>query len=236
MSYAFLLIHGKNDGPNAPGTALWTLIKFLKDREIETVFNEYSWSHGLRYSGTVKDAIEEIHEHYLELQEKHDTVHILGHSLGANILLQYIKKYKQPNGSVILVNPAHNTGDKHFIRKCIDSINQAYKMVKQGRTLERYPFVDVNKGQTEIVECLPIPYLDMMSCYGLNNMYLLDRKDFDDQPLLVLSSKGDATQVLIDELWEEIGRNENSRLVKVNSDKHKITYEHLWTLTGILSI
>jgi len=227
MSRAFLLLHGKGDGPTNPDSFMMPVKKFLDNNDYgKTFFEEYSWGWNRRYDDTIENSLEDIYNDLKFLRKNYEKVYCIGHSLGANILLQFAKKYNQPEG-IVIINPAGNVGNLAFLNYCSSSIKKAQELIANGQTDEEHIFSDINMGTEEKIKCKPIPYLDMIYYKGPNNMYLLKAEDYVEQPILLLSSTEDSTQRSFWKVWDEVGINKNSKRINIETESHAVEIEHL---------
>lgn len=166
----FLLVHGKQSGPELESCALNMVYEFLSEQGYPVDYVSYSWSRDRQYDVTSYQSAEEMHQGINRLKEQGATrIHVLGHSLGGNMALYYSTLDYQDYDSLIVLCPAHNLHNFRFQSLVDWSAEKATKLIEEGNDSPAQ-FLEFHMGRAVIVDMVPSIYKSFFDKTGPCNM------------------------------------------------------------------
>jgi esterase/lipase len=190
----FLLLHGKGSGPHYPDCAITPVQQQLAADGLLVDYVENSWALGKLYKQPFEHSIIEIHQGIDRLVKQGATkIHIVGHSLGANIAFFYATQFSNFK-SIVALAPAHNTHMSKYNHWSLWSRRKAQDLVTAG-TDELADFVDVAMTEVYITQALPSAYLSYQDPGGNTVMTRNVRRFVQPVNLFVATGSNDMTQV-----------------------------------------
>lgn len=219
MSNGFLLLHGKGSGPEYPACAMNPLyIKMVEDGLlIDYVSN--SWGLGKLYRYPFENCIPEIHQGIDRLVKKGATrIHIIGHSLGANVALFYATRFSNFK-SIVALAPAHNTHLPKFNHWSLWSRNKARALIDSGND-SISDFIDVAMTEVYITQGNPSSYFSYLNPEGNTVMTRNVRKFLEPVNLFIGSGSDDMTQVNAQALLFDPARKTPASQFLQTADNH----------------
>lgn len=146
-------------------------------------YSDYPWSRARVYEKTLEDSMSEIDSAVERVTAKGATrIHIIGHSLGANVLMYYAT-LRHNYTSIILLCPSHNTHYDKFQNLSEWSVEQAKKHLANG-TVDPQPYIDFQLGKAFVNFVAPASYLSFFNKDGNCNMVTNGAKLPTDKPVL----------------------------------------------------
>lgn len=216
MSDGFLLLHGKGSGPNDPTCSTAVLYqRMLKDGAlVDYVAN--SWALGKLYQYPFEQCISDVQQGIDRLVTRGATrIHIVGHSLGANIALYYATQYTNFK-SIVALAPAHNTHLAKFNQWSLWSRNKAQSLINQGDDTQA-DFVDVAMMEVYITSGRPSSYLSFQNPNGNTVMTRNVRRFLRPINLFMATGSNDVTQVEVASMiYNPAKKTDASRLLSTN--------------------
>lgn len=214
----FLLLHGKGSGPDYPACAMTPLYKQMVAEELVVDYVSHSWALGKLYQTPFEQCIPDIHHGIARLVRNGATrIHIVGHSLGANIALFYATRYTNFK-SIVCLAPAHSTHIAKFNQWSLWSRNKAQALLDSGND-EIADFVDVAAAEAFIIQGRPSAYLSYLNPAGNTVMTRNVRKFVQPINLFIGSGTGDVTQVNVKSLlYDPAGKTEASQFLQTADD------------------
>jgi pimeloyl-ACP methyl ester carboxylesterase len=195
----FLLLHGKGSGPSYPACAMIPLHKQMVSDGLLVDHVSHSWGLGKLYTQPFEDSIADIHQGIGRLIRQGATrIHIVGHSLGANIALFYATQYTN-FASIVALAPAHNTHLAKFNHWSLWSRNKAQSLLDNGND-DVADFIDVAMAEVFITQGIPSAYLSYLNPEGNSVMTRNVRRFVEPVNLFIASGSNDPTQVDVDRL------------------------------------
>lgn len=215
----FLLLHGKGSGPEYSACAMNEVAK-LMERDGKTFdYIAQSWSINRVFKTPFEDTIDDVKAGVERLLAQGVTrLHIVGHSIGANIALFYATKYTNFT-SMVLLAPAHNTHLEKFNQWSLWSRRKAHDLVMAGND-ELADFIDTNMLETYIISCKPSAYFSYLNPRGDSVMTKNVRLIKEPINVFVASGTADFTQVEVERLiYDPIPKKPTSKFLQ-NNDGH----------------
>lgn len=216
MSDGFLLLHGKGSGPNYPTCSTTAVYhKMIADGDMaDHVAN--SWALGKLYQYPFEQCITDVQHGIDRLVARGATrIHIVGHSLGANIALYYATQYTNFK-SIVALAPAHNTHLSKFNQWSLWSRNKAQALINQGDDAMA-DFVDVAMAEVYITQGKPSAYLSFLNPAGNTVMTRNVRKLLKPVNLFVATGSNDLTQVEVESMiYNPAAKTPASQLLHTN--------------------
>jgi pimeloyl-ACP methyl ester carboxylesterase len=207
-----VMLHGKQGVPeqleayDGPLGAL----DYLSERP------EMCWSRRRIYDQPYPECLREIDTSIEHLKSRGATAFaIIGMSLGGNAVLAYGARHQGLRGIVTLApaHPAEILAQRSDIGK---SIEQAHRMIADGRGDTKTTFAEINTGKTFTVTTTPKIYL---SFHGANSIAVMPGNAAKlTAPLLYVAGTQDVSQRGPDYIFNKVPKNELSRYVLVPAD------------------
>lgn len=195
----FLLLHGKGSGPNYPACAMIPLYNQMVADGLLVDYVSHSWGQGKLYTQPFEHCIPDIHQGIGRLVRQGATrIHIVGHSLGANVAFFYATQYTN-FASIVSLAPAHNTHLAKFNHWSLWSRNKAKSLIDSG-TDAPADFIDVAMTEVYITQGVPSAYLSYLNPEGNTVMTRNVRRFIQPANLFIASGSNDPTQIDVDRL------------------------------------
>lgn len=214
----FLLLHGKGSGPSYPACAMTPLYnQMVADGHlVDYVAN--SWELKKLYTQPFEHCIPDIHQGIARLVRQGATrIHIVGHSLGANIALFYATQFTNFK-SIVALAPAHNTHSDKFNYWSLWSRNKAKSLLANGVD-EMSDFIDVAIGEVYITQGKPSAYLSYLDPAGNTVMTRNVRRFIQPVNLFIGSGTADVTQIKVESiLFNPAGKTPASYFLETADD------------------
>jgi pimeloyl-ACP methyl ester carboxylesterase len=231
MKDGYLLLHGKGAGPEYPGCAMTPVAERMQAEGKLYDHRANSWALGSVFYKPYESCLEEIAAGIQRLTKRGATrIHLVGHSIGANMLFYYATKFSNFK-SIVSLSPAHNTHLEKFNQWSLWSRRKAEALLAEGRD-EPDNFIDTSMMETYIIKCLPSAYLSYLSPQGNSVMTKNVRRISQPINLFLASGTNDFTQVEVERLlYSPAPKLPSSQLLQT-ADGHILittnTYEK-WT-------
>jgi pimeloyl-ACP methyl ester carboxylesterase len=194
MSNGFLLLHGKGSGPYYPDCAITPIKQRLEASGHLVDYVENSWALGKLYQQPFENSIDEVDQGIARLVRQGATrIHIVGHSLGANVAFFYATQFSNFT-SIVALAPAHNTHMTKFNQWSLWSRNKAQALISAGND-DPADFVDVAMTEVYITQARPSAYFSYLNPAGNTVMTRNVRKFAQPVNLFVATGSKDLTQV-----------------------------------------
>jgi pimeloyl-ACP methyl ester carboxylesterase len=191
----YMLMHGKNSGPRFPACSLIPVHAEMQKQGYLVDFAEHPCALNRVFKTTYESNIESVRAGVERLKAQGATrIHLVGHSIGANLALYYATLYNN-FASLVLLAPAHNTHFAKFIQWSNWSREKARKLVEEGRGNELNDFVDINMTDAYIVQGTAVGYLSYYDPQGNSVMPKNARKILQPVNVYVGSGSADTTQM-----------------------------------------
>lgn len=215
----YLLLHGKGAGPEYPACAMNEVAKIMEKDGKTFDYIAHSWAINRVFKTPFEDSIEDVKAGIKRLQDRGVTrLHIVGHSIGANIALFYATRAVNFT-SLVLLAPAHNTHLEKFNQWSLWSRRKAHDLVMAGND-ELADFIDTNMLETYIISCKPSAYFSYLNPRGDSVMTKNVRLIKEPINVFVASGTADFTQVEVGRLiYDPILKKPSSKFLQ-NGDGH----------------
>lgn len=214
----FLLLHGKGSGPRYPACAMTPLYNQMIADGLVVDYAENSWALGKLYQQPFEHSIPEIHQGIDRLAKRGATrIHIVGHSIGANIALFYATQFTNFK-SIVCLAPAHNTHLAKFNQWSLWSRNKAQALLDNNND-EVADFIDVAMAEVYITQGRPSAYLSYLNPAGNSVMTRNVQKITQPINLFIGTGTEDVTQVNVKSmLYEPAGKTQASQFLQTADD------------------
>lgn len=219
MSDGFLLLHGKGAGPNYPACAMIPLHKQMVANGVLADYVANSWSLGRLYQQPFEDSIADVHQGIDRLVKRGATrIHIVGHSLGANVALFYATQFSNFK-SIVCLAPAHNTHLAKFNQWSLWSRNKARALIESNNDTVA-DFIDVAMAEVYITQGIPSAYFSYLNPEGATVMTRNVRRFAQPVNLFVATGSADPTQVEVEKLIYNPAKKTQASQLLQNNDGH----------------
>lgn len=230
MSDGFLLLHGKGSGPDYPACAMTPLYEQMVADGLTVDYVANSWALGKLYQYPFEHSIPYVHQGIDRLVKKGATrIHIVGHSLGANIAFFYATQFTNFK-SIVALAPAHNTHLPKFNHWSLWSRNKAQALIDSGNDTIS-DFVDVAMAEVYITQGIPSAYFSYLNPEGNTVMTRNVRKFAQPVNLFIGSGTEDVTQVNVKALLFDPARKTPASQFYQSNNNHistVINSYHIW--------
>lgn len=219
---AFILVHGKGTGPSAPQCALTALYNKLQLESYIVDYVDYPWSWARAYDLKFEDSIIEVKQAIERVRARGATrINLVGHSLGANLLLYYATLHNDFD-NLILLCPAHNTHLDRFKFMVAWSLDHAAEQLQIGDDTPR-PYVDYHFRRIEVHYFKPSTYISYFdSVRGKCNMSLNASKMIPGINLLVVIGAADvSTEMTEDTVFNRAVKTPQSKFITIPGGSHE---------------
>jgi pimeloyl-ACP methyl ester carboxylesterase len=218
MSDGFLLLHGKGAGPEYPACAMRPLYNQMVADGLTVDYVANSWAQGKLYTQPFEDSIPDIHQGIGRLVRQGATrIHIVGHSLGANVAFFYATQYTN-FASIVALAPAHNTHLAKFNHWSLWSRNKAKSLIDSGNDASA-DFIDVAMAEVYITQGIPSAYFSYLNPEGNTVMTRNVRKFLAPVNLFIGTGAEDVTQVNVKSmLFDPARKTPSSQLLQTQDD------------------
>lgn len=212
-----VLMHGKGGSPNKHVN---TLADKLQEQGYLVANLNMPWSGARDYDVDTDAADKQVEEAFATLKTKGaQKVFVSGHSLGGTFALHYASKY--PVDGVIAIAPGGSTGSQVYLKEVASSIEQAQKLVAEGKGGEKNRFDDfeTSKGLTPVLTTAA-NYLSWFSSTGAMNNALSAKQLPTQTPVLWIVAKRDYPGLIRFNVpfFRNFEGNSQSRLYRPDSD------------------
>jgi pimeloyl-ACP methyl ester carboxylesterase len=197
---AFLLVHGKFNGPEDDRCPLKAVADELTAGQFLVNYSSYPWSIDRNYDATSMQAAEEIHANIQLLKTQGATrIHIVAFSMGANLALYYSTLDHQDYDSIVAMAPAHNIHSEkfqHVTHWCVE------KAIGMANIFDDTPthFIDSQKGSIQVAEFLPSVYASFFDPAGPCNMVKSVAETKTAKPVYIIIGSEDTMTVNTEQL------------------------------------
>jgi pimeloyl-ACP methyl ester carboxylesterase len=219
---AFILVHGKGSGPSATKCALNALHDRLKSESYIVDYVDYPWAKSREYDLKFEDSVIEVEQAINRVQAKGATrINLVGHSLGANLLLYYAT-LRNDFDNLILLCPAHNTHLDRFKFMVSWSLDHAAEQLRIGNDVPQ-PYVDYQFRKIEVHYFKPSMYQSYFdSVRGKCNMAINARNMIPGINLLVVIGAADvSTETTEDTVFTPAVKTPQSKIITIPDGTHE---------------
>ena len=190
----YLLLHGKGSGPRLPACVMNPLANKMQEDGLLLEHNHMSWGLGSLYFHHIDESLNDIAQGIERLKSQGATrIHLVGHSLGANVAFYYASKFINFT-SIVALAPAHNTHIAKFNQWSNWSRNKAQSLISQGQDGPA-DFIDVSMLDVYIINCIPSAYLSYLDPMGDSVMTKNVRRFKQPVNLFIGTGVKDTTQL-----------------------------------------
>lgn len=219
MSDGFLLLHGKGAGPDYPACALLPLHKQMVADGLIVDYVAHSWAQGKLYQQPFEYSLPDVRWGIDRLVEKGATrIHIVGHSLGANVAFFYATHFDNFK-SIVALAPAHNTHLAKFNQWSLWSRNKAKVLADSGNN-QPADFIDVAMAEVYITQGIPSAYFSYLNPEGNTVMTRNVRRFLQPVNLFIGTGSEDVTQVNVKALLFDPARRTPASQLLQTADDH----------------
>jgi pimeloyl-ACP methyl ester carboxylesterase len=224
----YLLLHGKNSGPNLSICSMNPVADRMKQQGLLYDHTTHSWGLGRVFQEPFERCLDDVAAGIQRLRNQGATrIHLVGHSLGGNVAFFFATRFSDFK-SIVALAPAHNTHISRFNMWSQWSRNKAQSLLDAGNDAPA-DFIDVAMLETYIIQCVPSAYLSYLDPQGNTVMTKNVRRFQEPVHLFIGSGSNDMTQVNVKELLFDPARKTSaSQLVETGDDHLTVainTYE-----------
>ena len=211
-----VIMHGKG---GSPARHVSSLASSLEQKGYLVANLEMPWSANREYNAGVDVAENEIDAALDSLRAKGaNKVFVAGHSQGGLFAIHYGGKH--PVDGVIAIAPGGNVANPIYRRELGQSVEQARKLVAEGKGNEKTRFSDYegSKG-TYTVTATPAAYLSWFDSEGAMNQVKASRAMKPQVPVLFIAPKNDYPGLLKvkQAMFDALPRNPLTRMYEPDS-------------------
>ncbi len=188
-----VIMHGKGGSPTK---YVADLASFLEDKGYLVANLEMPWSGRRNYDADVGGAEKEVESALANLRTKGATkLFVAGHSQGGLFALYFGGKHAIDG--VVAIAPGGNVASPVFREKLGESVEQARKLVADGKGNEKTRFLDFegSRGTSPVIST-PVAYLSWFDPDGAMNQSIAVRSVSPQVPVLFIVPKGDYPALL----------------------------------------
>jgi pimeloyl-ACP methyl ester carboxylesterase len=214
----YLLLHGKGSGPTLDICSMNPVAKRLEEDKKLYLHQTYSWGLGKVFQEQFENCLDDVANGIKELESQGATkIHLVGHSLGANVAFFYATQFSNFE-SIVALAAAHNTHLAKFNQWSSWSRNKAHALVNQGLDLPA-DFIDMSMMEVYIISAIPSAYLSYLDPNGKTVMTKNVRRFKTPANLFIASGTKDMTQVEVETLlYNPAQKTTNSVFLQTNDD------------------
>lgn len=219
----FLILHGKGSGPDVPGCSVTPLAAKLEENGYLVDYRAYSWAPPTIYSKTFESTEDELRAGIQRLRERGATrIHLVGHSMGANIAIYYATRNADFDTLIGLAS-AHNVHHPTLRYVVRWSVEKAKALIEQGND-EPTEFVDWSVTDILALMAKPSCYLSYFDYDGNANMNLNVSKITRTLNVLMVGGNNDNTQQSTRaSVFNPIPKTEYSRWIQTADDHNSVS-------------
>jgi pimeloyl-ACP methyl ester carboxylesterase len=212
-----VIMHGKGGSPTK---YVAELASSLEGKGYLVANLEMPWSRRRDYDANVAGAEKEVESALDSLRAKGATnLFVAGHSQGGLFALYFGGKH--PVGGIVAIAPGGNVGNPVFREKLGESVEQARKLVADGKGDDKASFLDFegSKGTYPIVTT-PANYLNWFDPDGAMNQSIAVQNVNPKVPVLLIVPKGDSPALLKakQSMFNALPRNPLTKLYEPDSN------------------
>ena len=219
----FLIVHGKLSGPNIDRCSMHHLNKILNEKGYLVDFHAYPWANERLYDEPIEIGVQEMQAGIARLRARGATkIHIIGHSMGGNIAIDYASLYTDFD-SLILLCPAHNTHIERIRKMCEWSIEQAKSSLENGQDNPLH-LIDFAGGRAIVNSIRPSIYISYFDSAGLCNMTTNAKTQGTQDPINVLCVCGEldpTTPGVEPDIYNHMSLTGHSQFITLPGETHQ---------------
>lgn len=231
-SIGIVVMHGKG---GSPAQDVAVLASSLEDKGYFVANLEMPWSGRREYDANVASAEKEVESALDRLRARGaKNLFVAGHSQGGLFALHFGGKHSV--GGVIAIAPSGNVGSPNFREKLGESVEQARKLVADGKGDDKTRFLDYSTATYPIIST-PAIYLSWFDPDGAMNQLIAVKDMNPTVPVLFIVPKSDFPGLLKAKqpMFDALPRHPLTRLYEPDSnhrDAPSASLEEILRWTG----